>query len=179
MSIATDRARTRVLVIGAGGHGRVAADILLAAAERFGLVPVGFADDRPELTGVRVLGLPVLGTLEQIRLHPHDGIVVAIGDNAVRQRLVLAFEAAGEHLVTIRHPFSSVADGVRVADGCMISAGAVITPGVSIGRGVIVNTNASIDHDTTVEEFAHVAPGSVVGARVTIGARYSSASIAL
>jgi sugar O-acyltransferase (sialic acid O-acetyltransferase NeuD family) len=166
-----NRAPARILIVGAGGQGRIAADILLAGREEHGYIPAGFVDDRRELTGSRVLGLPVLGTLDQIRVEPHDAIVVAIGDNAARQRLLLELLAAGERIATIRHPFSSVANGAEIGDGCMISAGAVITPDARIGRGVLVNTGASIDHETVIEEFAHVGPGSVVGGKASIGTR--------
>lgn len=171
MSTDMDLARVRVLVIGAGGHGRIAADILIAGGGRSGLVPIGFVDDAPDLTGQNVMGLPVLGTLEQVPSLPHEAIVVAIGDNSRREHLTRAFVAAGERIVAVRHPFSSVAADVQMGDGAMICAGAVITPGVRLGPGVIVNTNASVDHDSTIDAFAHAAPGSVLGARVTIGAR--------
>lgn len=171
MSHAVDHARLRVLVVGAGGQGRIAADIVLAGREHSGMTPVGFVDDAADLAGHTVMGLPVLGTLEQVPLLRHDGIVVAIGDNLVRERLTHAFVAAGERIVAVRHPFSSIAADVAIGDGAMISAGAVITPGASIGAGVIVNTKASIDHDSRIEPFAHAAPGSVIGAGVTIGAR--------
>jgi sugar O-acyltransferase (sialic acid O-acetyltransferase NeuD family) len=171
MSDAANGARVRVLVIGAGGQGRIVADILLAGRGRSHLEAVGFADDRRELTGSVVSGLPVLGTLEQVAALPHDAVVVAIGDNAAREQVTRQLEAAGERLVTARHHFSSVAADVEIDDGCMISAGVVITPGAHLGRGVLVNTNASIDHDTAIGDFAHVAPGAVVGATVQIGAR--------
>lgn len=161
----------RVLIVGAGGQGRIVADILLAAAERGELVPIGFVDDRPDRVGSLVVGVPVLGPLEQLASVPHDAVVVAIGDNAQRERVSLALEAQGERLVTARHPFSSIAADVTIGPGSMISAGAVVTPGARIGRGVLLNTTASVDHESTVGDFAHVSAGATVGANVAIGAR--------
>ena len=161
----------RVLIVGAGGQGRIVADILLASADRSGLTPVGFVDDRAERAGSLIAGLPVLGALTDLQAIPHDAVVVAIGDNAHRQRLSLALEASGEELVTARHPFTSLAPDVTVGPGCMISAGVVVTPGARIGRGVLLNTSSSVDHDSVVGEFAHMSAGATVGANVVIGAR--------
>jgi len=171
MSVEPKDATARVVIVGAGGQGQVVADILAAAGDASGLRAIGFVDDAPERIGATVLGLPVLGRLETLPSVPHDAVVVAIGDNAVRARISLALEASGERLVGVRHPFSSIAVSAEIGPGCMISAGAVITPSARLGRGVLVNTNASIDHGTVVDDFAHVACGAVVGGDVSIGAR--------
>jgi len=161
---------TDVIIVGAGGHGRVVADLLLAGAAASGIVPIGFVDDRAA-GAMMVLGLPVLGTPDHLPGLHHDAIVVAIGDNATRETRSLQLEREGERIISARHPFSSVGHGVEIGHGTMTSPGAVITPGVRIGRGVIVNTNATIDHDSTVGDFAHVSSGATVGAGVSIGAR--------
>lgn len=161
----------RVVIVGAGGQGRIVADILLAGAGSSGLVPVAFVDDAPARLDAVVLGLPVSATTRDLRDVPHDAIVVAIGDNAVRHRLSLELEGRGERIVTVRHPFSSVGHDVTIGGGCMLSAGAVVTPCVRIGRGVLINTRASIDHESVVDDFAHVSAGATVGACAVIGAR--------
>ncbi len=171
MSVDPDDAAVRVVIVGAGGQGKVVADIVRASGRSAGLTAVGFVDDAPERAGTMVLGLAVLGPLDALSSIPHDGVVVAIGDNATRARLSAALESRGERIVGVRHPFSSVAESAEVGPGCLISAGVVITPGARIGRGVIVNTNASVDHDTVVDDFAHVACRAVVGGEARIGAR--------
>jgi FlaA1/EpsC-like NDP-sugar epimerase len=73
----------RVLIIGAGGHGQVVADVLLTAmAEGCGLQPVGYLDDEERLNGQRFLALSVLGPIREHRQFDHDAVIVAIGDNA-------------------------------------------------------------------------------------------------
>jgi sugar O-acyltransferase (sialic acid O-acetyltransferase NeuD family) len=171
MTSESDCTHGRVLIVGAGGQGRIVADILLAGRKTSGLTPIGFLDDREERTGITLMGLAILGTTAQIKGIPHDAIVVAIGDNHLRQEVARGLEAAGERLVTVAHPWTSIATDVVIGAGAMISAGAVMTPGVRIGRGVLVNTKASIDHETRVDDFAHVSAGATVGGNVTIGAR--------
>lgn len=171
MSVEARPAALRVVIVGAGGQGKIVADILRACAPLGAMRAVGFVDDGPWPNGATVMGLPVLGSVDALPGIDHDGVVVAIGDNAVRAAVSLALDARGERVVTVQHPSASVSTDVELGPGCMISAGAVITPCVRIGRGVLVNTNASIDHDSVVGDFAHIGPGAVSGGRVAIGAR--------
>jgi sugar O-acyltransferase (sialic acid O-acetyltransferase NeuD family) len=161
----------RILIIGAGGHGRVVADAIIEARRAGAHVePVGFLDDDTSRTG-RVHGsVPVVGGLDARARVPHDAVIVAIGDNATRARVTAAMETAGERLAVSRHPTAIVAADVEMSAGSMISAGAQIMTGTRLGRGVIVNTGAIIDHDATIGDWAHVAPGVVVGGDVVIGA---------
>ena len=86
----------RVLIIGAGGHAQVVADILLRLREvGTQVAPVGYLDDNPALAGQSLLGLPVLGTTAQLPTIPHDAVVVAVGDNVTRQRLFETLQGQG------------------------------------------------------------------------------------
>jgi sugar O-acyltransferase (sialic acid O-acetyltransferase NeuD family) len=165
---------TRIVIIGAGGHGLVAADILRAAraapgSPAFDVVAV--LDDNPALAGTRILEIPVLGTTQRLPEIPHDAIFVAVGDNARRERIAMELIRRGEQLFTARHPQAIVAADVDIGPGCMIAAGAVVAPGVVLGTGVILNTRCSVDHRTAIEPFAHVSAGATVGGDITIGAR--------
>jgi sugar O-acyltransferase (sialic acid O-acetyltransferase NeuD family) len=162
---------TRIVIIGAGGHGLVVADILLAAGASRPLEIVGVLDDNPVLTGTRILDVPILGTTAMLPRIAHDAVVVAIGDNARREQVTSELLRRGEQLFTARHPQAIVAAGVECGPGCVIAAGAVIAPGVVLGTGVIVNTRCSVDHQSLLEPFAHVSVGATVGGDVTIGAR--------
>jgi sugar O-acyltransferase (sialic acid O-acetyltransferase NeuD family) len=161
---------TNVLVIGAGGHGLVVADILLRAHDAgVELRPVGFLDDDKALVGSTVLGLPVLGAGAQSREHDHDAVIVAIGDNMVRKRAYEEATSRGERLATAVHPRAVVAPDVRLGDGVMVCAGVVVNPGTIIGENVILNTGCSVDHHNNIGAHAHIAPGVRLGGAVSVG----------
>jgi sugar O-acyltransferase (sialic acid O-acetyltransferase NeuD family) len=160
----------RIIVVGAGGQGRIVADALLSARQAGEYVEVvAFLDDDASLAGSLLLGIRVAGAGTPIGEIPHDGVVVAIGDNRLRREIAERLAAAGERLATARHPFSSISPHARLGAGTMVSAGAIVAPGAELGRGVLLNTKASVDHDTRVGDFAHVAPGATVGARCVVG----------
>jgi sugar O-acyltransferase (sialic acid O-acetyltransferase NeuD family) len=160
----------RVLILGAGGHAQVIADILLRMQEADpGIVIVGYLDDNPSLAGEHLLGLPVLGEIAQLTGIPHDAVVVAVGDNATRQRLFKKWGNEGEHFATACHPRAIIAPDVQVGPGSMICAGVIVNPGSVVGTNVILNTGCTVDHHNRIGDHVHIAPGVHLGGGVSIG----------
>jgi len=160
----------RVVIVGAGGHGQVVADALLkAAAAGSEWQPVGYADDNPANIGAMLLALPVIGGIDSLMTFPHDGVVVAIGDNETRRSVFDLLDRRGERFVTVRHPSAVIANDVEVGPGSMICAGVIIGPGTRVGANVILNTGCSIDHHNRIGDHVHVAPGVRTGGTVRVG----------
>ncbi|MEF2146590.1 MAG: acetyltransferase [Desulfovibrionaceae bacterium] len=158
----------KVVIIGAGGHGQVVADILFHMWRRGrDLELLGFLDSDPELTGKQFLGLKVLGTEERLDDIGHDAVVLAIGDN--RQRMIAAERLEDELLVSAIHPSAVLAPDVSVKPGAMICAGAVVNPGSVIGPHAIINTGATVDHHNQIGAYSHIAPGVNLGGEVVVG----------
>ena len=134
-----------VLIVGAGGHGQVVADALWRAWERDGAVrPLGYVDDDPSLCGRKLVDIPVFGPLADLTGIPHDGIVVAIGDNRIDARLRRA-GAAGE-LHVAKHPSAMPFPTPDVGRSRPLFAGVIVNVGNVLGDNVILNTGSSVDH---------------------------------
>jgi sugar O-acyltransferase (sialic acid O-acetyltransferase NeuD family) len=159
-----------VIIVGAGGHGWVVADILDCAAGRgLDVQVVGFVDDDKRLWGKDVGGYPVLGPSESLRDLQHEGVVVAIGENETRKIIFERMLAAGERLVVARHPDATIARDVKVGQGTMICAGVRVNPASDIGEDVILNTGCTVDHHNRIGSHVHIAPGVHLGGNVAIG----------
>jgi sugar O-acyltransferase (sialic acid O-acetyltransferase NeuD family) len=150
-----------VIVIGAGGHGKVVVSTLLAA----GVDVVGVFDDDEKKWGSEILGVPVTGPLAGAEGHGHLA-VLGIGNNEARQRLA---DQLGIGWATAVHPNAWIHPSVRLGEGSVVFAGAVIQPDAILGKHVIVNTGALIDHDCEVGDYAHVAPGVQLAGGVRLG----------
>jgi sugar O-acyltransferase (sialic acid O-acetyltransferase NeuD family) len=161
----------KIVILGAGGHGEVVADMIAAGARvaDAALELVGFLDDDPRLAGREVGGTPVLGNLADVGRASADAFVVAIGNNHARARIADALVAAGRRVVSIQHPRAIVSRRATIGDGTMVSAGAVVITRSRVGRGVILNTGCTVDHHTHIEDYAHIAPGVHLGGEVSIG----------
>ena len=159
----------RVIVIGAGGHGRsIAEAILLLGRDEL----VGFVDDGAD-ANAKVWGYPILGRTDSLHsLCEHaDAVVVAIGNNAVRENLHARVREAGFELLSVIHPTAFVSPTATLGAGCAVMAGAVVGTEAQLGEGVIVNCGATVDHHCRVDAFGHLgvnacmAGGSVLGHR--------------
>lgn len=159
----------KVFVYGAGGHGKVVADILLASGE---CNLAGFVDDRAELHGTSLMGLPVPGDGEWLRRAAREGraaVALGVGDNHVRQELAERCAGWGIELLTAIHPRGCVARSARLGMGTVVMAGAVINAEARLGQGVIANTGAVIEHDVVIADFAQVAPNASLGGAARLG----------
>jgi acetyltransferase EpsM len=159
----------RILVIGAGGHAQVIADLILSRA-RLGedLQLIGFIDDDAGLLGHEILGVKVLGQMRQVNEFEHDAVVVGIGDNAIRARVYKQLKASGMTFSTAIHPRAVVADDVRLGEGSVVFANAVINTGSIVGPNVIINTGATVDHHAHIGAHVHIAPGAHLGGTATV-----------
>lgn len=145
-----------VLIIGCGRHGRIVAE----AVARAGVMRVtGFADDDPGKAGTSIDGVAVVGPWRQA-----EGVacVVAIGNNATRQKIFAELRAAGRRLVTVISPGAQVSPGASIGVGSVVLAGAVIQAGATLGMNVLVNAGAVVDHDAEVGDHAHVGLNATV-----------------
>lgn len=160
----------RVIVVGAGGHAQVVADILLRMKETGKeIVPAGYVDDDPALKNKVLLGLPVLGTLADLNSLPHDAVIVAVGNCRTRRHLYTKLRANGENFAVARHPSAVIASHVRIGRGTVICASVVVNSGSVIGSNVILNTACTVDHHNRIDDHVHVAPGVHLGGGVSIG----------
>ncbi|MEZ4866343.1 MAG: NeuD/PglB/VioB family sugar acetyltransferase [Caldilineaceae bacterium] len=160
----------RVLIIGAGGHGQVVANILLQARAQGSVwEPIGYLDDNQAIVGQRRLGLPILGAINQLAEITHDGIIIAVGENYRRAELFNRFSAAAEEMITVCHPTAVIAPNVPLGPGTVVGAGVVINPGSRIGANVILNTHCTIEHHNVIGDHAHIAPGACLGGDVEVG----------
>lgn len=163
------------IVIGAGGHGGVVVDQLLA----LGATVLFATDAEPARHGGTLLGVPVAGSDEMIADHEADSVDLALGVGisgadllrATRWRYDLArsFSAKGYRFPALIHPAATIGRNVTVEDGAQIMAGAVVQANARIGAHAVVNTGASVDHDSIIGDGTHVAPGAVICGKVTCG----------
>lgn len=159
-----------LVLIGAGGHGRVVLDILLERGEHR---IVGVLDADPALVGTKIHGVEVLGPIQLLeklkRLHVR-GAIAAIGDNRVRRGYLREIDAAGLEALNAIHPSAIVSPRAALGRNVVVCAGAVICIDARIEDAAILNTGCRVDHESVVGEAAHIAPGATLAGRVTVGA---------
>ncbi len=162
----------RLAIVGAGGYGRLALDVLVAGG--FEAYILGFYDDAHAVLPDKVRGFPVLGdvgVLKSMLSVEEVHVVVAITDNRVRLRLANSIRVLGARFFTAIHPGAYVSAEAVVGDGAVVSAGAVVHPDAAVGSHCYVGPGAVIDRDAVVGAGAWVSAGAVVGSGAVVGAR--------
>jgi sugar O-acyltransferase (sialic acid O-acetyltransferase NeuD family) len=158
-----------VIIVGAGGHGRVVLDILRAAGK---YAVVGFIDANQDLHGSEIAGLKVLGNLNllpKLKSMGVAGAIVAIGDNRVRRSYAEKLAAAGLTLVNAVHPSAVISPTAVLGQNVVVAAGVIVCTEARVGDSVILNSAAAIDHECEIGEAAHLGPGARLAGRVWVG----------
>jgi sugar O-acyltransferase (sialic acid O-acetyltransferase NeuD family) len=160
----------KLVIVGAGGHGKVVLDILRAAGLH---EPVGFVDSSPGRTGSKFGGLPVFGpanVLPKLRQQNIRAAIVAIGDCRARQKYATLLREEGFELLNAIHPTASISASAVVGKNVVIAAQAAVCTEAQIGDSVILNTNSVVDHECEIGQAAHICPGAHLAGRVRVGA---------
>jgi UDP-perosamine 4-acetyltransferase len=158
----------RLLVWGAGGHGRVVADLVRAS----GHVLAGFVDS--DLAKHSELVMPERALLSALRNGNAlpggaDAVVPAIGDNSARLEAAAVLGSAVSPALV--HPGATVSPSASIDSGSVVCPRAVVNAGAIVGLAAIVNSAAIVEHDCVVEAGVHVSPGAVLAGGTRIGRR--------
>ena len=152
-----------VVIIGASGHGKVIADIIVNSDDKV----LGFLDDADDVQGKKIIGFPVLGKIADFDNYRDCEFVIAIGNPYIRERI--ANELPVKWYTAI-HPTAVISSlDVEIGEGTVIMANAVVNPSARIGKHCIINTGAIVEHDNILEDYVHLSPNVTLAGIVKVG----------
>lgn len=160
--------REKLIFIGGGGHCKSVLDVALDA----GYEVVGILD-KPERVGDNVLGIPIIGTDDDIPALAETALfVITVGqlpDCSLRRRISQKVESVGGRFATLIARDAHVSSFASVGEGSVVLHKAVINADAKVGRHSIINTMANIEHDAKVGDFCHVSTGAMVNGGTRLG----------
>ncbi|MEW6125936.1 MAG: acetyltransferase [Acidobacteriota bacterium] len=162
----------RIVIIGAGGHGREVADILRHQSQIQGQIDiVGFIDDNPALRGQLLDGVPVLGDWTWFEgVGRRDfAVITAVGNPLINQQLVERAHQLELKFVSAISPLAHLSSFARLGEGVTIFPHAVVNTNAFIASHVILNIGVSVSHDTQVGRYTNINPGAHLAGNVTVG----------
>lgn len=161
--------KTRIAIVGGGGHARMIADLLNQTPE-YDLA--GYTDLSSKGS---ICGSPYLGVDEVLPSLGIQNAVIGVSylksprDTSLRLKIISDLLGAGIRFPVVKSVNSTVSLYANISQGTVIGNGAIINPGVEIGPFAVINTGAIIDHDVHVGEHSTISPGAVVCGGVRIG----------
>jgi sugar O-acyltransferase (sialic acid O-acetyltransferase NeuD family) len=130
---------------------------------------IGFFDDALP-SGTRIAGMRVLGGVSELNSYKHSlAVVVAVGDPAVKKKLVSTISNPNVFYPNLIHPEATLGENIKVGAGCIIAAGCRLTIDIALNDFVLLNLNTTIGHDVTIGSFSSVMPGVHLSGYVTLG----------
>ncbi len=156
----------RIVIIGAGGHGKVVCDAILSQNE---YVINGFVDANVPVGETVINNYQVIAhqdNLEALKTQV-DFFIVAIGNNKIREQI---FNLAKTILqpATVIHSSAVIGSEVKIGEGTVVLAYSVINASARVGENVIVNARTVIDHDCIIGNHVHLSIGTMVGSNSTV-----------
>lgn len=154
----------RLLILGAGGHGRAVADL----AAECGWTVAGFTD--------RSKGPGVLGVDKDVaalaRAGKIDGAIVGVGNTALAQRATLfaLLKSAALEAPRLVHPRAVVSRSSAIGEGSVVFPGGVLGAHVAVGDNAVIYSGVVIEHECRIDDHAYISPGAVLSGTVTVEA---------
>ncbi len=158
----------KIVIFGAGGHGRVVLDIL-RSNHQFEIF--GFMDSNPGIHNTFVDGLRVLGDFQQvdfIKKHQVSAAIIAIGDNRIRKMYAQKVLDCGLALINAIHPSANIAGNAKIGKNVTIAAGANVCAHAIIEDSVILNTGCIVEHECIIKQASHICPGVKLAGHVCV-----------
>lgn len=162
-----------IVIMGAGGHAKVIADIILKRKELLNekLNITGFLDDGyKNLKYTKIFDIPILGDTSLIEKLEHEkkyNYIIGIGNNKIREKISNKFPNLNYY--TAIHPKSVIGTEVAIEEGTVVMANVVINSGSKIGKHCILNSGSIIEHDNKIEDYCHISPNSTLCGTVKVG----------
>ncbi len=159
-----------IIIVGAGGHGRVLADTLRQLNSDI----LGVTDPlQPKLTGV-FADIHYLGRDDVIRQYSASEVrlVNALGsvrNTQPRADIYLDFKADGYGFANVIHPSSQVLSHQPQGEGIQVLAGAIVNVDTLLGHNVLINTGVIVEHGCRIGPHTHIASGAIICGDCHIG----------
>lgn len=147
-----------LLILGAGGHGRVVKEV----AEAMGVFgKIDFLDDNSELA------IGSLADNEKLA-GEYSYAFPAFGDSELRLKWITKLEENCYTIPVLVHPTAFISPSASVYPGSVVVARAMISTNSVIEKVCIIDMGAIVDHDTFVGFGCHIECGAIVKAHCVV-----------
>ena len=160
-----------IVLLGIGGHAHSIVDSI-EQKKQYNIV--GFLDITERQSEI-YRNYKVIGTDDRLQELYDRGVrnafisVGYIGNGTIRCNLYEKIKEIGYQVPNIIDNTSIIASDVQLGEGIFVGKKVVINANSSIQDMCIINTGAIIEHDCRIKKYTHIAVGTVLCGKVSIG----------
>ena len=165
----------RLLVLGAGGHGKVVQEVarsLLDIDRKPVYEAVDFLDDN---------SVDAIGKIADFEKYQdkYSDVFCGIGNNKVRKQLLDQVKELGYSIPVLIHPTAYISPSAVMESGTVVEPKAIVNANTVVHKGCIISVGAIVDHDVVIDSYVHVNAGAIVkaGARVESGRKLEASEV--
>jgi sugar O-acyltransferase (sialic acid O-acetyltransferase NeuD family) len=157
----------RLLILGAGGHGRAVAELATECGWSF----AGFTDRAGDARALDVIGEDA-DTVALLKAGKIDGAIVGVGSTALPRRVELFhfLKESGVAVPTLVHPKAVISRSSSIGEGSVIFPCSVLGSGVQVGDNAVIYSGVVIEHGCRIADHAYLSPGVILSGGVTVEA---------
>lgn len=157
----------KIIIIGDSGHSKVIEDIVKSHDD---YTIIAKLDDRydSKFKDNGMIKAPINDVYSLLEIHKNAKVVIAIGANHVRKKIVEKLGLNASYYASLIHSTAVISDRTQLGLGTVVMPCAIINADVSIGNHVIINSGAVVEHDCMIEDYVHISPGTVLTGNVSV-----------
>ncbi|WP_042470999.1 acetyltransferase [Bacillus ndiopicus] len=152
------------ILIGDSGHGKVIEDCIMANGHQ---VTAKLDDKYEELFKEDAYIKGPISAVHKL-LNKETKIIISIGHNAIRQKIVERLQVEEKQYGTVIHPSAIISPSAIIGYGTVIMPNVVVNAYSTVENHVILNTGCIVEHDCLVSNFVHISPGAVLTGGVSV-----------
>jgi len=171
IQITADKYDSAVIILGSEGGAKMCIDAI-RSSNQFQIA--GILDSKKKVGDI-IMGVPVIGedsNVDDLMGMGINNFVLAFGvisKRDIRYKVYADMKKKGCKFPNIVHPSSIIEPSTIMGEGNIILAGANIGSEARLGNLNYINNSSVVSHECDIHNNVHIAPGAVLGGRVTIG----------
>lgn len=158
-----------LIVIGAGGHASVLADILTRQGQTILALVAPDSLGEGALAGLPLWQEETLST----NASPDSCLLVNgigfVAGSDLRAKIFSRYAEKGYRFASVIAQEAVISPHAFLGEGVQIMPGAIVQSCARIGNNTLINSGAIVEHDSAVGDNGHLAPRAVLCGNVTLG----------
>jgi len=150
-----------IIIVGAGGLAQDLYGYLMSSDHNVNLI--GVLVDNIDDYNKAGIDIPYLGKLQEYSPHQNDYLLIAIGENPGRKKVITFFEEKNANFYTFIHPSSIIHHSAKIGNGTIIGPFSIVGANTIIKGKTFLNKFCNVGHDVLIEEYCIMYPYSMIG----------------